>query len=299
MYESIKAWLEGEKNPEEYDFTQEIVDAVGREDAIDRYIVYQATGIRSGTGADEAEGVLKKHEVFNKNGHADGCALIDKIYNVLWPKMLLTLCMKGKYATGETMNSVNTTMLVLLSEEIEKGWSIRKTVKRYFEEDGNGVFLKGIIQKYPHAEGFLSAAYTIGNFIPVPVGCNGPRGMGPTNDYWDLALLAIYQYFTEKKEDGIRTMLQNKEEETQRYIAWLNTFGSWDQFVIVNYMQDFVKPAGLANNGVFGEPKELWDEHFEGPAEPAPEQIEVFFARAAQCIKARSKRMVEALREKS
>lgn len=305
MYESIKAWLDGGENPEEYDFREEIVEFASELDVVDRYYTYKALGIKVTKGPEHLayrEAVERCESglphVHDAKGEADTCRLVQEIYQKLWDEKYLSYCLDS----GDTMNSANTTIAEVLkrsADQLEMNDACRKA---RWNANQKSLWLyyynkKGVKRLLTSAKQFLKVAYAIGNFIPCPAGCNGPRGAGPTKDYWDLALLAIYQYFTENREEGIKKMLKKQEKETRRYIAWLNTFGGWDQFVVANYMQDFVKPAGSANNGVFGEPKELWGEHFGGPVEPAPEQIEEFFTRAAQCIEARSKRMVEALRD--
>lgn len=294
MRKTIKDLLA--ESPETYDFREGIVEFKEDEDEIDRHIVYQATGIRKVDMAfKEAQNILREHKVFNKNGHADGCALIQDIYGTLWPRMILIYCKGSKWITGETMNSVNTTMNQLLKEEIKDGGvSIRETIIRY---DNDSDLLKNSIRKYSHAEEFLKAAYTVGNFIPVPVGCNSPRGYKNQNveDYWDLTLDFIYQWYRSHC-DEILAKIVKSSENVNLYRNWLDAFGSWDQFVVTNFMQDFVHQD--AEHGIFGRPKELWTNHLEKNASvlPGVEQLDQFFENAANFIEARSQRMADALR---
>ena len=163
-------------------------------------------------------------------------------------------------------------------------------------------FCEKLRKTYPDLESFIKSYHTIGNYCPVPVGCNGPRGKGPTKDYWDLALLAIYKYYMGNGEANISEMLQKKEAETKRYLKWLDSFGSWDEFVKANYMQAFVGDPDPKKDQEFGCPKELWDGHFAGKVLPEvndkQNQFEEFFSNAAAWISARGKQMVEELREK-
>lgn len=194
---------------------------------------------------------------------------------------------------GDTMNS----------------WST--TVNRYVE-----LFGKNCIPGY--ITEFMNVVYTIGNFMPVPEGCNGPRGLGSTRDYWDLALKCIYQcYFCEldcQKNKNSRSdeciighLLSGGKKEMRdynidRYTKWLERFGSgrgqdgWNAFVEENFMQPFVKKTG---DNMYGEPYELWDGHFAAP-EKLPEeewQFEQFFVNARIRILERSKRIADALIE--
>lgn len=295
MYgENVNEWL----HPETYNFTREIVSAIGFEDAIDRYVIYQATGITNAyLEFDKAQSILKGRETKVKD--ADVCELIEKIYGILWPKHILIHCEKGPQIIGDTMNSVNTTMRVLLKKEMNDGnWSKAKTVKCYAEEKET---IKKVIKKYHGAEDFLGAAYTIGNFIPVPVDCNSPRGFNNhvIEDYWDLTLWNIYQWYQSMDDEHLFKIVKT-QANVKLYKKWLVSFGSWDQFVVANYMQDFVNKATQKDKGVFGKPKELWAGHLEEGASvlPEPKQFDEFFKKATECISLRSARMVNALRAK-
>lgn len=81
---------------------------------------------------------------------------------------------------------------------------------------------------------------------------------------------------------------------------WLASFGSWDQFVRENYMQDFVYGEGdkegteVPADGHYGPPKELWDDHFEKGVIPKEKaDFEQFFTHASNWIKNRGKLIAE------
>lgn len=119
--------------------------------------------------------------------------------------------------------------------------------------------------------------------------------------YWDLTLWCIHRWYNgedEGKEEALKKLFgegDNQSVHRLTYGEWLAKFGTWDDFVEKNYLQDYTE----WDQRPYGRPKEFWDGHFEGPALPqTPEQIEAFFTRAAQCIEARSQRMVAALKEK-
>lgn len=152
---------------------------------------------------------------------------------------------------------------------------------------------------------FIRLRDTIGNFIPVPFvrqykEFNRPRGTGSTNDYWDLALLAIYQWYTKQDDKALKEMLKNSDENTGLCKEWLREFGEgpvgWDTFVQDNYMEAFI-----AENS--GAPKELWKGHFEefekgSDVLPSKQQCEEFFKNASMWILARGELIAEAIIQK-
>lgn len=150
---------------------------------------------------------------------------------------------------------------------------------------------------------FLEVVYTIGNFIPAPDGFNTGRN-SILSDYWDLTLLAIYNYLTNDREhklfkdhtplwgllDGNKEWLNPDEQEGIK---------AWNNFVVRNYIQSFVtEPI----NGNYGEPLPLWEEHFnldtEGYSLPSKEQhFKQFFENARERILQRGWLIANALIE--
>lgn len=322
---NIKKWLEDEKPPEAYNLTREIVEPIGKEDAIDRYVLYQATGLKKVA----KENILKDRRVFRWSGHVDRCELIEEIYGILWPETVLECCRDSRGIAGDTMNSVNTTLnhliktelinpkLISLDKKIEDAlnnprekWSKKKTVLQYDHDRRNNPpknTLKKALKDYGSLECFLDAAYTIGNFIPVPKGCNRPAA-SLTKDYWDLTLLYIYEWYRNKKLDAdkkhelIKKIFwgdRYQKRHVDSYIQWLQRFKEWDKFVNKNFLQAFVNPSDDPGHE-FGRPKPLWEGHFEKGAKvyPSGEQCEEFFKNASDCIKARGGLMVRELQEK-
>lgn len=231
----------------------------------------------------------------------DKCSLIWEVYQKLWD-----IDDKNREAyTGDTMNSV------------------MRTLNKHLEINEKKVSKKG--------EEFLSVAYTIGNFIPVPSktenrqSFNTKRNSCYAQDYWDRTLYCIYNWYHwekendhEKAEKWLRILLlatdkikdhtaddDTADDDTivNACIEWLKAFcdkegkPSWDIFVEKNYLQDYTEWPTRP----YSRPKEFWAGHFCGGTENAlpqtPEQFEAFFTHATACIKARSARMVAALRE--
>ncbi len=257
--------------------------------------------------------------------------LLQKIYKELWhDETSLKCCTDDQYIQGETMNTVNTTL-----DELYKYKSKRETSIETFEQckERNSIKPNGgktqrvsiayIIsryeenkteqeEKYDKIEGlkcFLSVYHMLGNFIPVPKGCNAPRGTGKLKDYWDLTLKVIYDYY-HGIGDNIMDIVSgsagpakvDKTELYNRYKQWLDSFHegdfkkeAWRCFVEKNFLQDFVNSN---TDGSYGMPKELWKGHFSGRVLPTEiEQIEQFFVNASCWITARSTRMLLRLKK--
>lgn len=271
--------------------------------------------------------------------------LLQEIYSLLWkehieknerfykiPVNVEDKTLGGKIQ-GETLNSVQTTFNVMYEfyekpeHKIQRkqNISIKYMNTRYFcgikkyKEDFSFVdddFLN-----------FLKTYHTLGNFMPIPVFCNGPRGTGHVKDYWDLTLYCIKNYYdSNKDEKWIKLILgekgkkgEKKEEQINRYKNWLNSFGDWKKFVEKNFLEAFVKMDGIEPK----EPKELWKGHFEqwkkggytakdsalpgycndknisdkDLEELAKKQCKEYFINATQYIRARSEEMIEKLKE--
>ncbi len=316
--------------PDRYDFSNDGASEAYRElkNTYEKFFVYMHKGALPITCCEEGKagvmacGAAYREECEEKYGTIpdpdSGSSLLQIIYKMLWRDVKsLNYCKKGNEIQGETMNSVNTTLNKLYeynpkkpeekcietSEQYDerKAMSKRQRVSiayifsRYAEEQLEQRKKTEQEEKYDKIKGlkdFLSVYHTLGNFIPVPAGCNGPRGTGGLKDYWDLTLKIIYDYYV-CEEDKIRNIVWEKNSEL--YKQWLDFFQddgkpSWQCFIEKNYLQDFVKPG-------YGMPKELWEGHFSGAVLPnSIEQIEQFCGNASCFITARSTRMLIRLR---
>lgn len=139
---------------------------------------------------------------------------------------------------------------------------------------------------------FMKAVYTMGNFIPVPIGFNTEHN-SRIKDYWDLTLLEIYNYYMSEKKCS---------SWLEKYKAWFDDYGTgigqkgWDSFVEKNYMQPFVNKIKNKNDGKYGLPYELWEGHFRGDVMPKEEvQFQQFFVNAKVRILERGKLIADAL----
>lgn len=287
------------EHPEGYDFREQIVE-FQTEDAFARHLVYQAIGIAEQDLAQEAKGedasvnrgyqearaIYQTHKILTPGREADTCDLVLAI--------LAKLGRGQDVVNADTMNSIQTT----LNKTLELP-SRRAMVAQYGQAPET---LAEKMEDYgSDARRYFEVAYTIGNFIPCPAGCNRP-GRSLTRDYWDLTLWYIYCFYQcapERREVYLEKIFwedQFAKSHMEAYGLWLESFGTWDDFVEQTLMQDCTEWPQRP----YGRPKEFWDGHFQGsPMPKTQEQTRAFFARAAQCIETRSKRMAEALREKS
>lgn len=200
-------------------------------------------------------------------------------YKLYFPEKLYSIVPKGgeyrlevesvKYR-GDVMNSWSTTL---------RGRSDAQTQQAVVQE-------------------FMKIVYTIGNLIPCPDGCNRPV-TGDHEDYWDLSLWYIYRWYyggDREKEKALQGLFGEGDHQSAHrltYGEWLGRFGTWDNFVKENFMQPFVQRFA---DGSFGEPLELWDNHFSASVLPQTEgDFEQFFVNARIRILERGKLMVAVL----
>lgn len=242
--------------------------------------------------------------------------LLQKIYGELWEEKYLEGCRGSKGITGETMNSIWTTLYreyswpkyTFLSKYVESRCKEERK-KSFLKMDFEEIFLKedadkseyvSEVDKIRGLRTYLESTHRLGNFIPVPEGCNLPRSR-TLQDYWDLTLKVIYDYYTHKADDICKIV---GVKNVDKYKAWLDSFENWDNFVRKNYMRAFVKIKEYGkekydDNEHYGEPRELWDGHFSGAVLPeGTEQAEQFFERASFCIHERSLDMIEELEKR-
>lgn len=307
--------------PENYDFSDDGAnyDYRNLDDGIEKFFVYMALGREYSCeeenvmkyGSDFSIECLKKYK-----GVPDpdsGSMLLQYIYKMLWDSDSLIYCIDDKSVVrGDTMNSQNTTLNVVY-DIIEKRFqknermhiktnrgyqsiSIRYILSRYAENKDK---VKSLFNEFNGLNYFISNYHTLGNLIPVPVGCNSPRGTGYTKDYWDLALLRIYNYYFEIADNLTEIV---GETNAKKYRSWLDSFSAgdtkkvgWEKFIENNYLHDYVN---YENDFRYGKPKELWKGHFSGSVLPKEKQeIEEFYVNASCWIAARGTRMISKLRK--
>lgn len=143
---------------------------------------------------------------------------------------------------------------------------------------------------------FLKYHHHIGNFMLVPQdgGLNSGRSNFGKWDSWDLTLLTIHEFFKNNidvndpfvldeklniSKSGEIKFLNNIQAKT-----WLASFGTWENFLELNYLQDYVDDNLT--------PILLFKEHsFVKPLPTTEEEFVDYFKNTTELIKARTNRM--------
>lgn len=246
-YESICAFLKGEEstanpecsnanseNPWEYDFKYQYDNGNAskywnldeEKDALRRFLKY-------------------KHDAANEfdcdgSGERYSCDLTREIYRALWSwqdkdekgnkKRFGSLASCALIAFGpDTMNSFMTTFIHFLKlVQSEKLNAI--STKTIYEQFVNN---SGVLEEYCKTqdlaelwESFAVYTHSIGNFILVPAGFNGKRGMSSAiHDFWDLSLVYLKHMVQEKSYFSM----------ADAFTKYINMFFLWDY---VSYSED-------------------------------------------------------------
>ncbi len=219
---------------------------------------------------------------------------------------------------GDTMNSYATTVREFLRTYghekhcvegfLEKAGKKWRTSKQYGESDARWEIC--VLDHYDYFEGslpkeaqkFFELYHTVGNFLPAPRGFNNSRGGYPFCDYWDMALMCSYHYYSGIKyplnwiaePDKPATFYKSRpyclpENSIPDCHQWLDSFGTWNGFVEQNFLQDFIGPDGT--------PKELWKGHFTNGTMPRKAaDFEQFFTNASAWIAERGERIARAVK---
>ena len=296
-----------------YDFREEIIQFPS-DDPVDRYYIYKAIGIAETdndlTYQDQISG---EYKVLVEKGEADRSELLKDIYQHIWKTEYLDVCTRnGTEFSGDTMNSIFTTFTKWLSAvQAIKGpgqWSNRKVLQRYIDknEKNESILYAAVKEDKDRVLSFFKSSYTLGNFIPAPAVFQ-QRGFSPSKDYWDLELAAIYNYYRSNDKVGKDTVctfirpepyslewLLRGEKNAEKCKPWLDRFKTWDNFVEQNFMQPFT----VTENGSYGPPVPLWDDHFlKGGLPQNEDQFQQFFTNATERILARGELIAKKVKE--
>ena len=129
-------------NPERYDFTEENTsDNYKKLKGLDRFFTYMIKYKGENCNYEKVKEKytqLFNQQVFEKLVDPDSnCMLLRKIYTILWDERYLDF--RGRFISGETMNSANTTFnrYVQLSSynEFKQGKGVLGTINLYYSND--------------------------------------------------------------------------------------------------------------------------------------------------------------------
>lgn len=300
---NMREFLELE-HPEMFDFTEEKTSDNYRElQDLERFFAYIIKFRGKNCcyeNVKEKYAELNNQHIFENLVDPDSkCSLVRNIYALLWDEKYLDF--RGYFISGETMNSANTTfnkyVKFLPYDKLVSGNGILGVVSLYYADNE----FKKYLDNSKNLVNFINVYHTIGNFIPFPDGCNSPRGFNNKNieDYWDLTLKYIYDYY-HGDETAIQNIYANAKIE-KKFKDWLDKFGKgkksgkdkWVTFIEKNYMSPFVENGN-------GTPKELWEGHFSGAVLPdtSDKCNNEYFKNASKWISERGELMLKALRKR-
>lgn len=262
-----------------------------------------------------------------------GSQLLQYIYKKLWSELTAQEFMKhlldddqNTWICSDTMTSaqqrMNDFLQVIKDDDFE---DVREEIKKEIKKEIRyslrlcmELYLRGESEKYygttfqekicnkageeaeKQLSRFLGCWHMLGNYCPVPRHFNSARsGQYAVHDYWDLTLLKIQEYYKKRdKEDEVWKILGEEllhgKGNALACKLWLDYFGSWENFIEKNYMQDFVD-ADIED----GYKVKLF---FEGHSwnKPKPEKLDEFkelFEKSSKMIEKRTERIVNALIE--
>ncbi|MCC3865674.1 hypothetical protein K0040_15530 [Terrisporobacter petrolearius] len=228
---------------------------------------------------------------------------------------------------GDTMTSFWTTLKAYIQENAPKG-DIRKQTGEFLLDINGYVpkeqrkmgwysYIKKNMKEFEallsdECKEFLRLNHTMANFIPVPEKFNINRSANPNGkkrinaewDYWDLTLKSIYNYYNPKNSDnesetgnGYKALefLLKTTKDTEIFAKckeWLDSFESWNEFIIKNYLQDFVyMEIDNEGNDICKEPIMFWENHSFANPLPKGDQFNEFFTNVTRMIKLRGLRI--------
>lgn len=151
---------------------------------------------------------------------------------------------------------------------------------------------------------FAKNYHTIGNFLPIPLHFNVERsGRWGRWDSWDLTLGCIFNWYQcnqnlsvlEQTDDtSLKRLFKNKVLSIQYCKVWLHHFGTWDQFIEKNVLEDFVEELA---DGTYGAPIRFYPGHtLENPLPKTEEEVVQFLASVNESIELRSGKMHKRLK---
>lgn len=302
---------------------------------IEKYFAYMTVMLKNNFKENEKYDLFKEArnkvmDIVDSYGEVidadSGSLFLQDVYWHLWEEKIhaKTLNDVGSFQ-GETLNSAATTLnkyYEFIEKELDKNLdeSEKESYKRQqmITDKGNiqPVSKKYILSKYlterdnpiieemfksEKLEKFLNIYHSLGNYMPVPPGCNGPRGCSEVKDYWDLTLLHIYNYYKMKesntetgKLEEIKKIMGDDPNKIELYMEWLDCFETWHNFIESNYLENF---AHSKEKDYY--PIEFWEGHFSSEVLPQnKQQCEEYFDNTRDCIMWRSQNMAIELLKK-
>lgn len=256
--------------------------------------------------------ILEKYILYKTEFKIDPDAkkgLLKEIYSKLWDKEILDCCKSNsRVYFSDTMTSVQGLLngyYVISCPTEWKNYSKNKEVQYYgikvFKDMFNNKdkYLKYNKKVFHNQEviNFIKYYHTLGNYIPVPKGFNEYRaGFYASHDMWDITLEKIKEYYDEKLKiskslEPILELLHISNNTINNTIIWLDSFGSWENFVDCNYLKEENNHKNYVNKNY--KINKLAEHNFLNPNLKSEEEYLNYFKKITEIIRGRTLIMKE------
>ena len=197
---------------------------------------------------------------------------------------------------GDIINSYATTARIYLSLEgvlKNKRQNINELVLEHYDHVQR---LRKLYEMNTDFAAFIKLCHTVGNILPCPSGdLNGARGIGPSNDYFDIFLMWVQKYFEygEGFAAGVSLFPGGRE-----FLAYISDYEDFQDYIRRNFLQDFVKEKSgtMAVSPLWmSESTNLFEQFVKGDQTLLPinlEQCTAYFHNAGKRIIARGKSII-------
>lgn len=203
---------------------------------------------------------------------------------------------------GDIINSYATTARIYLSLEgvpKNKRQNINELVLEHYD---NVQRLRKLYEMNTDFAAFIKLCHTVGNILPCPSGdLNGARGIGPSNDYFDIFLMWVQKYFEygEGFAAGVSLFPGGRE-----FLAYISDYEDFQDYIRRNFLQDFVKEKSgtMAVSPLWmSESTNLFEQFVKGDQTLLPinlEQCTAYFHNAGERIIARGESIIKAVKSR-
>lgn len=200
------------------------------------------------------------------------------------------------------MHSYATTARIYLSLEgvmDNKRQNINGLVLKHYN---NEQMLRKLYETNTDFAEFIKLCHTVGNILPCPSGdLNGARGIGPSNDYFDIFLMWVQKYFEygEGFAAGVSLFPGGRE-----FLAYISDYEDFQDYIRRNFLQDFVKEKSgtMAVSPLWmSESTNLFEQFVKGDQTLLPinlEQCTAYFHNAGERIIARGENIIKAVKSR-
>lgn len=203
---------------------------------------------------------------------------------------------------GDVMHSYATTARIYLSLEGVMDNKRQNTNGLVLKHYNNEQMLRKLYETNTDFAEFIKLCHTVGNILPCPSGdLNCARGIGPSNDYFDIFLMWVQKYFEygEGFAAGVSLFPGGRE-----FSAYISDYNDFDDYIRRNFLQRFVKKksgAIIVSPLWMSESTNLFEQFVKGDQTLLPinlEQCTAYFHNAGERIIARGENIIKAVKSR-